>query len=72
MEQNNVDELETRISELETLLMDFIRRFVELESRLNKKDLSTVWASDRLSVKNLNIPKSIGQSFGTIKDIRNQ
>jgi len=63
------DQLEIDIKTLSAQVTELFRLVREMESRLPSKQQSVDNTNPRSEVKNLNLPKSIGESFGTIASI---
>jgi len=61
-----IDQVEIDIKTLSAQVTELFRLVRELESRLPSKQQSVDNTNPRSEIKNLNLPKSIGESFGTI------
>ena len=61
-----IDQVEIDIKTLSAQVTELFRLVRELESRLPSKQQSVDNTNPRSEIKNLNLPKSISESFGTI------
>ena len=78
MENNEKTELEIRLENLEAKFDEVTQKIAELQSRIRadkearNKEVKNDLITNRVNAVNLNLPKSISESFGTINSLRNK
>ena len=78
MENNEKTELEIRLENLEAKFDEVAQKIAELQSRIRadkearNKEVKNDLITNRVNAVNLNLPKSISESFGTINSLRNK
>ena len=78
MENNEKTELEIRLENLEAKFDEVAQKIAELQSRIRadkearNKEVKNDLITNRVNAVNLNLPKFISESFGTINSLRNK